>query len=288
MIFSKMKKVSSTTKTFDILEGSSWEMDTFHDGIGKVRLIDVMPRLVPENKTADYAIVQSARVSYGNGTKKVEEDTGLVRYLMRNQHWTPFEQCELKFHLVVPMFVFNQIVRHRTANLNVISQRYSIVEDRYYIPKQENIRKQSSVNKQGGDEPVDNDVADLFVKNVDNHQHDTYEMFLQKGISREQSRMILQQNLYTELYWKVDLRNLFNFLKLRLDVHAQWEIRQYANVIYEMTRMIFPIAVKAFDDYIQNSVLLTAVEIKALKGVDIENKREKSEFEQKKKLIFSE
>lgn len=280
-----MKK-NQNSQVYDVLQNCSYEKNTFHDGIGKVILLDVMPRLVPENCTADYAIVQAARVSYGNGTKKVNEDSSLVRYLMRNKHWTPFEQCEMKFHLVVPMFVLNQIVRHRTANLNVISHRYSIVEDRYYVPKQENVKKQSTTNKQGSDEQVDKTISDQFIYELKKNNHETYSHMIESGVAREQARMMLTQNLYTELYWKCDLRNLFNFLCLRMDNHAQWEIRQYANVMYEMVKMVFPVATCAFDDYIQNAITLTSVDIEALKGIPIKNKREQQEFEEKKRLIF--
>lgn len=280
-----MQQIAFQDEYTDALNNCFLEQDVFGDGISKVRMIDMMPRLVPKGQTADYAIVQAARVSYGNGTKKITEDVGLIRYLMRNQHWTPFEQCEVKFHLVLPMFVLNQLVRHRTANLNVMSQRYSVVEDKYYVPKPETIRQQSQKNKQGGDQVMeDKDTVSLFLQHVEG-DHGLYESFIDQGIAREQVRMLLQQNIYTEIYWKCDLRNVLNFLRLRMDHHAQWEIRQYANIMYNMIQKVFPVTIQAFDDYVQHSVLLTSVDIKALNGAKIENKREQEEFEAKRLLL---
>ncbi|MEI7488337.1 MAG: FAD-dependent thymidylate synthase, partial [Chryseobacterium sp.] len=196
---------------------------------GHVTILDVMPRLVPDDrKTADYAIVQAARVSYGDGTKTINEDRGLIRYLLRHKHTTPFEMIEFKFHMKMPIFIARQMVRHRTANINEYSGRYSMMKDEFYKPEIENVRQQSSVNKQGSGESINEVDASNFIEKIDsicNQSYEEYEKAIQKGVAREQARMLLPVNFYTEWYWKVDLHNLLHFLALRCDPHAQWEIR---------------------------------------------------------------
>lgn len=263
---------------------------------GLVEIVDVMPRMVPDDqKTADYAICQMARVSFGAGTKTVNEDRGLIRYLMRHTHTTPFEGVEFKFHCKMPIFVARQWIRHRTANVNEVSGRYSVLNDEFYIPTPENIRQQSKANKQGGDQPVSEGLAGQFmwdVKSVSQGNYDLYTDYLEEGISREQARMLLPVNLYTEWYWKIDLHNLFHFLALRCDKHAQYEIRVFAEAMLELVRPIVPWAVEAWEDYHDHrgAVKLTRLEINAILGalaglkvgtLDTDNKREQAEWVEK-------
>lgn len=263
---------------------------------GFVTLVDVMPRLVPaERPTADAAIVQAARVSYGDGTKTVNEDCGLIRYLMRHNHSTPFEMIEFKFHMKMPIFVARQIVRHRMVSLNEVSGRYSILKDEFYLPEVDGIRQQSKTNKQGGDQQIESNVAAEFIdklKGVAELTYGLYESYLEEGVSREQARMILPVNLYTEWYWKIDLKNLFHFLALRCDAHAQYETRVFADALLELIKPIVPVAVEAWDDYhdYRGAVKLTRLEIEAirrmLEGKIVaplvsDNKREQTEWVEK-------
>lgn len=268
---------------------------------GHVRLVDVMPRLVPEDtKTADFAIVQAARVSYGDGTKSVNEDRGLIRYLIRHSHTTPLEMVEFKFHCKMPIFVARQWIRHRTSNVNEVSGRYSVLQDVFYFPDE--LKKQSSINKQGGENKVEPDVAEKFLAYLSNLCDDAYaryEEFLGKGISREQARMLLPLNLYTEWYWKCDLHNIFHFLALRCDKHAQAEMRVFAEAMLQLIRPIVPFACEAWDDYhhYRSAVRLSRLEVEALnsyiqglkQGENIfvklksDNKREQAEWEDKAK-----
>jgi len=273
----------------DVMGGSArWEVKVHDHGL--VALVDVMPRLAPAGKTADYAIVQAARVSYGEGTKQVNEDRGLIRYLARHRHTTPFEMVEFKFHHVMPIFVARQWIRHRTANVNEYSARYSVVRDRFYHPTAENVRKQSAANRQGGDEPMDPVTAREFLDYLDEIErgYARYEQFLQKGVAREIARIALPASVYTEWYWKIDLHNLFHFLSLRMDEHAQQEIRDYANAMFELIRPIVPIAAEAFLDYNLGALHLSRLEAEALRTgqpLKSENKRENAEWEEKKKRL---
>ncbi len=277
------------SEMYDVMGGSArWEVKVHDHGL--VALTDVMPRFAPVGKTADFAIVQAARVSYGEGTKQVNEDRGLVRYLARHRHTTPFEMVEFKFHQVMPIFIARQWIRHRTANVNEYSARYSVVKDRFYHPAPENIRKQSTSNRQGGDEPVDSITAAEFSEYLDKIEADyaQYEKFMEKGIAREMARIVLPLNVYTEWYWKIDLHNLFHFLSLRMDAHAQQEIRDYATAMFELIRPIVPIAAEAFLDYNLGAMHLTRLEIEAIcagKPIATENKRETAEWEAKKKQL---
>jgi thymidylate synthase (FAD) len=273
----------------DVMGGSArWEVKVHDHGL--VALVDVMPRLAPAGKTADFAIVQAARVSYGEGTKQVNEDRGLIRYLARHRHSTPFEMVEFKFHHVMPIFVARQWIRHRTANVNEYSARYSVVRDRFYHPTADNVRKQSAANRQGGDEPMDPVTAREFLDYLDEIErgYAKYEQFLQKGVAREIARIALPASVYTEWYWKIDLHNLFHFLSLRMDEHAQQEIRDYAGAMFELIRPIVPIAAEAFLDYNLGAVHLSRLEAEALRtGAPLksENKRENAEWEEKKKRL---
>jgi thymidylate synthase (FAD) len=272
---------------------------------GHVTLVDVMPRNVPEGKTADYAIVQAARVSYGDGTKTVNEDRGLIRYLLRHQHTTPLEMVTLKFHCKMPIFVCRQWARHRMSSTNEISGRYSVMKDEFYFPQASDLRSQSQNNKQGGDGTIDEITANYSagkITNDCNSAYDFYEYMIHAGVSREQARMVLPLNLYTEFYWKIDLHNLFHFLALRADSHAQKEIRVYAEAIIEILRQIVPVALEAWEDYhpMRGAIKLTRLETEALKSyiqkfqsfahtefqhVVSDNKREQSEWIEKAKIL---
>jgi thymidylate synthase (FAD) len=270
----------------DVMGGSArWDVKVHDHGL--VALIDVMPRLAPAGKTADFAIVQAARVSYGEGTKQVSEDRGLIRYLARHRHTTPYEMVEFKFHHVMPIFIARQWIRHRTANVNEYSARYSVVKDRFYRPEIENVRKQSTSNRQGGEEPIDTLTAQEYLTHLEKVEADykEYQRLMEKGVSRELARIALPVSVYTEWYWKCDLHNIFHFLSLRMDAHAQQEIRDYANAMFELIRPIVPIAAEAFIDYQLESMHLTRLEIEALrekKPIATENKRETAEWEAKK------
>ena len=253
---------------------------------GFVALIDCMPRFAPVGKTADYSIVQAARVSYGEGTKQVNEDRGLVRYLLRHRHTTPFEMVEFKFHIAMPIFVARQWIRHRTANVNEYSARYSIVPDRFYRPTAEAVRAQSTSNRQGGDGLVDAGTAEEFLQLLDRAEalYKDYLGLTEKGVAREMARAALPVSVYTEWYWKCDLHNLFHFLSLRMDPHAQYEIRVFADAMYELIKPIVPISCEAFEDYRLGAMHLTKLEIEAIqsgKPLATTNKREIAEFEEK-------
>ena len=215
---------------------------------GFVRVIDYMGD--------DAAICQAARVSYGKGTKSVSNDEGLIRYLMRHWHSTPFEMCEIKLHVKLPVFVARQWIRHRTANVNEYSARYSILDREFYIPEPQHVAAQSTVNNQGRGEALTGDEAArvLEILKADAARcYDHYAQMIsqegQAGLARELARMNLPANIYTQWYWKVDLHNLFHFLRLRADQHAQYEIRVYAQKICEIVADWVPFAYAAFEDY---------------------------------------
>ncbi|MGR3571520.1 FAD-dependent thymidylate synthase [Brevirhabdus sp.] len=215
---------------------------------GFVRVIDYMGD--------DAAIVQAARVSYGAGTKHVSNDEGLIRYLMRHWHSTPFEMCEVKLHVKLPVFVARQWIRHRTANVNEYSARYSILDREFYIPQPDQLAAQSTVNNQGRGAVLQGQEAERvlnMLKSDADRAYDHYESMLsqdgQDGLARELARMNLPANVYTQWYWKVDLHNLLHFLRLRADAHAQYEIRVYADVICKIVADWVPVAYGAFEDY---------------------------------------
>ena len=228
---------------------------------GFVRLIDVMGD--------DAAIVQAARVSYGSGTKKVLEDRGLIRYLLRHAHTTPFEMVEFKFHVKLPIFVARQWIRHRTANVNEYSGRYSEMKDEFYTPHPNDIRPQSVANKQGrSDETLPEGMAEQAAnafKSGQDEAYAQYQEFLEQGIAREIARINLPVSNYTEWYWKIDLHNLFHFLRLRIDAHAHYEIRVFAEAIAELVQPFVPYAWEAFEDYVLNAHRMTAPELKVMK-----------------------
>jgi len=267
---------------------------------GFVEIVDVMPRIIPDGQTCDYAIAQMARVSYGQGTKSVNEDKGLIRYLLRHNHTSPFEGIDFKLHMKMPIFIARQMIRHRTVSLNEISGRYSVMKDEFYIPDVEDLRKQSTTNKQGGEEAFDKESSQEFVDKINLNCKDAYSLYLQMldaGVSREQARMVLPLNLYTEWYWKQNLHNLLHLLSLRADAHAQKEIRVYADAILELITPLVPWTIEAWNDYhpMREAISLTKLEKDAISNSNLqgnlaeiasENKREQSEWQAKIKELF--
>ena len=233
---------------------------------GFVRVVDYMGD--------DAAICQAARVSYGKGTKSVSNDAGLIRYLMRHWHSTPFEMCEVKFHVKLPVFVARQWIRHRTANVNEYSARYSILDREFYIPRAQDLAAQSTTNNQGRGEVLTGDEAERvlhILKDDAGRAYDHYEEMIgqegQQGLARELARMNLPANIYTQWYWKVDLHNLFHFLRLRADAHAQYEIRVYADAICEMVKDWVPAAYGAFEDYRMGGANLSARQLDCIRAM---------------------
>ncbi len=231
---------------------------------GFIRVIDYMGD--------DAAICQAARVSYGKGTKSVQNDEGLIRYLMRHWHSTPFEMCEIKLHVKLPVFVARQWIRHRTANVNEYSARYSILDREFYIPQPEQLAAQSVVNNQGrGSALTAAESARVLeiLKGDAARTYDHYEEMIsdegKQGLARELARMNLPANIYTQWYWKVDLHNLFHFLRLRADAHAQYEIRVYAEAICKVVADWVPAAYGAFEDYRMGGGVLSARGLACLK-----------------------
>ncbi len=273
---------------------------------GFIRVVDYMGN--------DTSIVQAARVSYGKGTKKISTDAGLIKYLMRHWHSTPFEMCEIKYHVKLPIFIARQWIRHRTANVNEYSARYSILDKEFYLPKTENLAAQSQSNRQGRGDVLQGEqakkVLDLL-KNDAEQTYNNYEMMLNErydgsvinqngvGLARELARMNLTLNTYTQWYWKTDLLNLMNFLRLRADHHAQYEIRTYAETMLDTLKKWVPITYEAFMDYRVGGTEVSAkgkiILQKLIKGEDIKveqsglSKREWNElmvaFDLKDKLI---
>ncbi|MEK6945570.1 MAG: FAD-dependent thymidylate synthase [Nanoarchaeota archaeon] len=229
---------------------------------GFVRLIDYMGD--------DSAIVQAARVSYGEGTKKVSEDRGLIRYLMRNKHTTPFEMVEFKWHVKLPIFVARQWIRHRTANVNEYSGRYSVMKEEFYVPNEDRVQLQSQSNKQGSEGEVPPELRDKFLSVLladAQLNFDHYKQFEQSDIARELARIGLPLSTYTQWYWKIDLHNLFHFLNLRLDKHAQQEIREYSEVMANTVKKTVPVAYEAFEDYVLNALSFSGLELEVIKDV---------------------
>ena len=222
---------------------------------GFVRLVDSMG--------GDDAIVQSARVSYGKGTSKVSQDRGLIRYLMRHRHTTPFEMVEFKFHCKMPIFVARQWVRHRTANINEYSLRYSEARDEFYLPESDNIEFQSSINKQGRMGKVDEELkkkVQSYFKEISDRSFEIYCELNEAGVARELARAILPVNLYTEWYWKNDLHNLLHFIGLRSDGHAQYEIRVFSDAMASFVKKVAPFAWEAYQDYVVKGMRFSKIE----------------------------
>jgi len=246
---------------------------------GFIRVIDYMGD--------DSSIVQSARVSYGKGTKKVSTDEGLIRYLMRHWHSTPFEMCEIKYHVKLPIFIARQWIRHRTANVNEYSARYSILDKEFYIPAKEQLSAQATNNRQGRGDLITGEQADEVLKILKDdaeRTYDNYEKMLNErfdgtiidekksGLARELARMNLTLNSYTQWYWKTDLLNLMNFLFLRADSHAQYEIRVYAEKMLDTVKKWVPITHAAFLDYRVGAAHLSSKGLKIVKSMINGNK----------------
>lgn len=228
---------------------------------GFVRLVDYLG--------GDERIVQAARVSYGAGTKSWREDAGLIDYLLRHEHTSPFEQVVLTFHVKLPIFVARQWIRHRTARVNEVSGRYSIMKDEFYMPAPADLAAQSADNKQGrADEPMDAAAAERIIGRMKEGQQAAYGEYMELvglGLAREIARVDLPLSLYTEWYWQIDLHNLFRFLSLRLDPHAQKEIRMYARVMLDIARQVAPRAVESFERNMLSSVRFSGREMEELK-----------------------
>lgn len=262
---------------------------------GFIRVIDYMGD--------DAAVVQAARVSYGRGTKKVSEDRGLIQYLLRHWHTTPFEMAEIKFHVKLPIFVARQWIRHRMANVNEYSARYSILDREFYIPDREHLAAQSVQNRQGRGEVVGTEEADEVLRILSDDAQRNYNHYLDllnqdeagqqirddhQGVARELARMNLSLNFYTQWYWKTDLHNLMNFLRLRADPHAQYEIRVYADAMLDVLQKWVPLTYEAFREHRLEAATFSGEAIKALRrmlaGESVEqtdtkmSKREWDEF----------
>lgn len=248
---------------------------------GFVRVIDYMGD--------DAAIVQAARVSYGRGTRRVSEDAGLIRYLMRHRHSTPFEMCEIKYHVKLPIFVARQWIRHRTANVNEYSARYSILDNEFYIPAPEHLAAQATTNRQGRGAVLEGEAARRVLDLLRSEAERSYAGYAallnedeadaptdpgQPGLARELARMNLSLNVYTQWYWKTDLHNLLHFLSLRADPHAQYEIRAYAEAMLDTVQRWVPLASAAFLEYRMNAATISATGLKVIRrmlaGEDVE------------------
>ncbi len=229
---------------------------------GYVVLVDYMG--------SDSAIVQAARVSYGAGTKSVRDDRGLIRYLMRHRHTTPFEMVEFKFLVRLPIYVARQWIRHRTASVNEYSARYSIVPDEFDLPAADEVRRQSSRSRQGRGDPLPSEVVGRFrsdLERISAEAYSAYRSALEAGVARETARLLLPLAYYTEWYWKIDLWNLLHFLSLRLDPHAQEEIRLYAAELAKAVQVVAPVAYEAFEDFTLGSLSLSRKELRAVRAL---------------------
>ena len=267
------RDVSATTRraTVPALEAMLFEAREVLDH-GFVRVVDYMGD--------DSAVVQAARVSYGRGTRRTTEDAGLIRYLLRHRHTTPFEMCEIKFHIKLPIFVARQWIRHRTANVNEYSARYSILDREFYLPAPEHLAAQSVINRQGRGAVLQGQEAEDVLNLLRGDAMQTYDHYAamlnegpdgspvdpeRQGLARELARMNLTLNTYTQWYWKTDLHNLLHFLSLRADAHAQYEIRAYADVMLEALQAWVPITAQAFRDYRLGAVTFSAPMLEIIK-----------------------
>ena len=258
MTENKLPLARRTVEGLDNILGESFAVLDF----GFVRVIDYMGD--------DSSIVQAARVSYGDGTKTPSDDRSLIRYLLRHWHTTPFEMCEIKLHLKMPIFVARQWIRHRTASINEYSGRYSIMPDEFYVPDLDAVQGQSLTNRQGREGPIPQSEAQAFRDTVDNAGQiafGVYDKAMEAGVARELARVVLPLGAYTEFYWKIDLHNLMHFLRLRLDPHAQTEIRAFAVVIYDILKAWVPVTATAFEDYRLGSAMLSKQELTLLRDM---------------------
>ncbi len=268
----ELLNISNTTKrvTVDGIEEMLYKPIKVLDH-GFVRVVDYMGN--------DSSIVQAARVSYGRGTKKSLQDKGLINYLMRHRHTTPFEMCDIKFHIKLPIFIARQWIRHRTASVNEYSARYSILSNEFYVPEKVNLSAQSQINKQGrSDDTLPDDVANKVLQTLKDDATTCYQHYIEMmneneegnvidenntGITRELARMNLTLNHYTEWYWKINLHNLLHFIALRADPHAQYEIRVYAEAMLKIARAWVPFACEAFEEHVVKGTRISH------KGMDV-------------------
>lgn len=243
---------------FDDLSVSVCEEDTYA----------VNPHItIPEDMTVDAAIARAARISYQAGTSRSRSDAGLIDYLMRHRHTSPFEMVEFKFSVKAPLFVVQQLLRHRTASVNQESARYSVLENEFYVP--EEWRAQDKVNKQGSDGYIDDEQArrmSVFYNQFIAAAYQVYGEMIGSGVSREMARLVLPASIYTKLVWKIDLHNLLHFLKLRMDSHAQQEIREYAQAIYQLIQPLAPLTLKAWTNHVLEAVTLSRDELEIVAG----------------------
>ena len=226
--------------------------------LGFVKLLDVMG--------SDEEVENAARISYGKGTRKVSQTRNLIRYLIRHKHTSPLEMCEVKFHIKLPIFIMRQLVRHRMANLNEYSGRYSIMSDEFYLPEADYLQKQSTTNNQGREEVIPNKGLLQFEFNrIYDGAQIAYENLLNHELTKELARAVLPVANYTECIWKIDLHNFFHFVKLRADKHAQREIQDYANAMYELVKPKFPLCCEAFEDYNRDAVTFSKQEMDVIR-----------------------
>lgn len=237
---------------------------------GFVRLVDYLG--------TDARIVQAARVSYGDGTKTVREDAALIDYLLRNRHTSPFEMVELTLHIKAPIFVARQWLRHRSASVNEVSARYSVMPEEFYLPTADEVRAQGKRSRQVGEGQLEGETAELASDSFDSalrQSYGTYQQLLEQGVAREMAREVLPVGLYTEFYWKQDLHNLFHFLRLRMDWHAQYEIRAYGDAVAQCAKAVAPLAFEAFEEHILHGRSLARREIDLLRGsIDMQKLRD--------------
>ena len=289
------------TKQADVQQDKNYLPILNHGFIGIASEEDINGNLTLSIMGNDSSIARAARMSYGKGTKAISNDRILVRYLMRHKHTTPIEMIEIKFHMKMPIFVARQIVRHRTTSINEYSGRYSIMSDEFYIPENDVMQPQSTTNKQGREGTLSDQDKESIKWTIKTNQELSYELYTllmtpaeelddekkfsapyglyegdmftedYPGLSRELARMVLPLNNYTEWYWKCDLHNIFRFLSLRMDSHAQYEIRVYANAMFELIKPHLPIACEAFEDYMLHSNEISRMETKLIKDL-LQNK----------------
>lgn len=238
------------------------------DALASTRILDHGAVALLSTYHSDQMIADTARVSYGKGTKQIKTEAGLIRYLMRHRHTSPFEHAEVTFYLRIPIFVARQLIRHRTANVNEYSARYSELSDDFYVPAADYLHEQSTTNKQGRGALLSPEAAlnvQVEFLNAQQNGLQTYQRLLDQRISREVARVVTSVGTYTELYWKCDLHNFLHFLKLRMDSHAQQEIRDVATAMYRCAEPFFPQTFAAWRDYVQNAYTLSAPERAALR-----------------------
>lgn len=283
------KPINLEYEEIDILKYVVRHIDILDKGF--VELVDCMPRMVPKGRHTDFRIVEAARQSTGNGLKSLKEDIGLLNYLFRNGHLSPIEFVRFTFKLKIPIFVARQLVRHRMMSMSEQSARYTEILDEWYEPTV--FRLADAKNRQGSTSSLNDDdtLQARFIYNTTTHAaYKAYQDLLKLGVAKEQARCLLPVAMYSQMYITIDLRNLFNFLKLRMDAHAQYEMRMLANAIYELIKPVVPNALNAFDNYINESISLTKQEVQSIHECKTEiegvSKNENSEYHDKLNRLF--